>query len=172
MGTDRWPDTYKKRRFWRETRTVSVESALGGLLEALDHKGTLKFVRLWENWAEVVGAEVAGLARPLARRGRTLVLLSEDPMTSQHLSFLVPEILGRINSFLGESLFDDVRFELSDGRPPLNRPSQQTTTPAPRRQKRPKNLGQAADKFDPDSPLGRAYRAYLAMHEDDQETND
>ncbi len=172
MGNDRWPDTYKKRYFWREGRTVHASGVMNSFLEAIDRKGARKLVRLWDNWAEVVGPEVASLAHPLGRRGRALVLLADDPMVSQHLSFLVPELLGRINAFLGEHLFDDVRFELSDGRPALDRPRPEQGKHLKIAHQRPENLGKVAAALPPESPVGRAYRAYLKMFKTNKGTSD
>ncbi len=172
MPNDRWPETYKKKYFWREGRTVHASGVMNSFLEAIDRKGARKLVRLWDNWEKVVGSEVASLAHPLGRRGRALVLLADDPMISQHLSFLVPELLGRINGFLGEHLFDDVRFELSDGRPPLDRPRPEQSNAPKITPQRPEQLGKVADALPPDSPVGRAYRAYLNMFKNNKETSD
>lgn len=144
--------------------------ALDGLLGSLDSRGARKLVRLWDAWAEVVGEEIASLAKPLGRRGKALILQTDDPMTSQHLSFLVPQLLGEVNSFLGQPMFEDVRFELSDGRPALDRARPGPAQSAARKPKRPPGLGKAAGQIAPDTPLGRAYRAYLKMFADDEKT--
>lgn len=124
-----------------------------------------------DNWAEVVGAEIASLARPLGRRGKALILETEDPMVSQHLSFLVPEMLGAIHRFLGESVFEDVRFELCSGRPALDRVRPKQVTSAPRMPKRPDDLGSKADEISPDTPWGRAYQAYLEMFASEEDSS-
>lgn len=161
-----------ERRYWRERRSVNVSTALGGILEGLDSRGSLQLVRLWDNWAEVVGEEVASLAKPLGKRGKALILQTDDPMTSQHLSFLVPEILGAIHRFLGKPFFEDIRFELGSGRPALDRPRPAPPKPASRIPKRPEALGSKAAEIDPNTPWGRAYHAYIMMFEDDENTSD
>jgi hypothetical protein len=162
---DKWPDSYKERRFWRERRTLAVGSAIEDFLRSFDAKGALRYVNLWDSWAEVVGEEVASMARPLGRRGRSLVLESEDPMVAQHLTFLAPEILGAVNRFLGEPLFDDVRFELAGGRVPLGRKKPPPPPPLPG-PVRPAKLGGRARSLVKDSPVDRAYAAYLRMFEE------
>jgi hypothetical protein len=119
-------------------------------------------VKLWRAWDDLMG-EMAPLARPLGHRGSKLILAAEDPMIMQEAQFLAPMILDKINSFLGEEVFDKVVFELLNGRVPLDGkiPTEQ---PAPKRKlKKPKSLGKLNKELDPDSPVGKCYRAYQRM---------
>lgn len=131
------------------------------LLAGRDRKGALRLVRLWREWDEVVGPEVAQLARPMAAREGSLVLWAEDAVAAQQLSYFTFEILERANAFLGEEVFDKVRFELLDGRVPLDGMKREEPLPVPEPPLRPAQLGGLVDKIDPESPVGRAYMAYV-----------
>jgi hypothetical protein len=134
------------------------------LLRALgfrDKKGGLKLVRLWREWAEVVGADVAELAHPLGHREGALLLYTEDAVAAQQLSYYAPEILSRVNEFLGQNFFDKVRFELLNGRVPLGEQKRPVAPASPSPLVVPKELGGLLDKIDLESPVGRAYLAYL-----------
>lgn len=149
--------------FRRKYRIARAGETLRPLLQRLDDKGALKLVQLWNRWDTVMGPEVAGMARPLGRRGRTLLLLAEDSMVAQELTFFAPQMIQRANAFLGEEYFDKVRFELLNGRVPLDgyRPDSapRKSSPPPK----PENLGEILDELDEDSPVGRCYRAYIGL---------
>ncbi|SKA73559.1 Protein of unknown function [Paucidesulfovibrio gracilis DSM 16080] len=149
--------------FRRKYNIARAGDALEPVLDRLDGKGSMQLVRLWNNWENVMGREVSRMARPLGRRGPTLLLTADDPAVAQELTFFAPQIIRRANDFLGEEYFDKVRFELLNGRVPLDgyRPDS-----APRSQsspKKPKNLGEILDQMDEDSPVGRCYRAYIGL---------
>lgn len=130
-------------------------------LTRFDKKGGLRLVRLWPEWAEVVGPEVAELAQPLGHREGTLILHTQDAIAAQELTYFVPEILSRVNGFLGQEVFDKVRFELLGGRVPLGESQKEGPKAPPQRLKRPSSLGGLVGKLDPDSSVGRCYLAYV-----------
>lgn len=130
-------------------------------LSRFDKKGGLRLVGLWRQWEQVVGHEIAELARPLGHREGALILLAQDAVAAQELSYYAPELLERANAFLGEEVFDKVRFELLDGRVPLGLQEKQAPASAPLRLEKPRQLGALVDKIDPDTPAGRCYLAYV-----------
>ena len=146
----------------RESRHRQLgEGLLMRVLSRYDKKGGLRLVRLWREWENVVGPEVAELARPLGHKDGTLQLYAQDAIAAQQLTYYVPELLQRVNAFFGEEVFDKVRFELLDGRVPLGLQSQAETAPAPQPPRKPSNLGGLIDKIDPDTAVGRCYQAYV-----------
>jgi len=152
-------------RSGRRNRVVRVGSALPDFLGRLDTTGSMALVRLWREWDRLMG-EMAPLARPLGHRGSRLVLAAEDPMVMQEAQFLGPLLLGRINGFLGEEVFDKVTFELLNGRVPLDRDFSRQETPRPRKLKKPENLGGLNTALPADSAIGQCYRAYQRMFSD------
>lgn len=151
------------RRFGGASR---VGESLPRLIRALDKKGNLSLVRLWRGWAEVVGPEVAQLARPLGRRGATLILRVDDSQAAQELSFFAPQIVERVNDFLGQEIFDKVHFELINGRIPLDGQQGETPEPEPKHPEKPAVLGGLAGTLDRNSAVGRCYRAYLRLFDE------
>lgn len=131
------------------------------LLSRYDKKGGLRLVRLWRDWENVVGPEVAELARPMGHKDATLILNAPDPVAAQQLSYYIPEILERVNAFFGELVFDKVRFELLDGKVPLGRKAEREAPPAPAPQRPPGVLGGLVGTIDPESAVGRCYMAYV-----------
>jgi len=149
----------------RRRKTQRVGEALPTLLRGLDRAGGRDLVRLWRSWDELLG-DVARMARPLGHRGGRLVLAADDPIVMQEAQFLGPMILERVNGFLGKEVFDKVVFELLNGRVPLDGDIRPEAPKPPRKLKKPEKLGSLNEKLDPDSPVGRCYRAYQRMFDD------
>jgi hypothetical protein len=141
-------------------RRVGVEVMFRALAR-YDKKGGLRLVRLWRGWPEVVGPEVAELARPLGHKEATLLLWAQDAVAAQQLSYYVPELLARVNEFLGQEVFDKVRFELLDSRVPLGGSRSEAPRAPLGPPPRPPRLGALVDRLDPESAVGRCYRAYV-----------
>lgn len=150
-------------------RRVGAESLMR-LLSRSDRKGALRLVRLWREWEQVVGPEVAQLARPVGHREGALLLVAEDAVAAQQLSYFALEIVQRANEFLGQEVFDKVRFELLDGRVPLGGLPRPEPRPAPEPPPRPSQLGGLVDKIDPESAVGRAYMAYVRSFSEQETT--
>ncbi len=154
---------YSKRG--RSNRTVSVQRAMPAFLDKLDTTGGMILIQLWRAWDELMG-EMAPLARPLGHRGKKLILAAEDPMVMQEAQFLAPLILEKINGFFGEEFFDKVTFELLNDRVPLDGEIRLEAVEPPRKLKKPNGLGDLEEELDPDSSIGKCYRAYRRMFDD------
>ena len=131
-------------------------------------KINLRLAQMWSNWSEIVGSEeLADLIRPLGHRQRTLILGAEDSITIQEMNFFVPQLLDKVNDFLGQPFFDKIRFELLKGRTPLNQ-SVLVSTKYRRRcsLKKPQSLGKLLDKLPKDSPVYKCYKKYVNLFRD------
>ena len=149
----------------RKGRTISLTDALPSYFDKKDTNGGMLLVQLWNAWDDLMG-EMAHVARPLGHRGRKLILAAEDPMVMQEAQFLAPMILEKINGYLEQDFFDKVVFELLNGRTPLDGYTRPEAEKPPRKLKKPNELGALNEKLDPNSPLGKCYRAYQRMFED------
>lgn len=159
---------YYRRRYdrpGRANRTMSVQKAMPRFLDKLDTTGGYALVKLWRAWDDLMG-EMASMARPLGHRGTKIILAAEDPMVMQEAQFLAPLLLETINTYLGEEVFDKVVFELLNGRTPLDGAIRPEAPEPPRKLKKPKNLGKLDKELDPESPVGKCYRAYRRMFDD------
>ncbi|WP_147820376.1 DUF721 domain-containing protein [Salidesulfovibrio onnuriiensis] len=150
----------------RANRLSRLGRVLPGMLEKLDTDNNLKLVRLWRAWDGLMG-DMADMARPLGHRGRKLILAAEDPIVVQEASYLAPLILETVNNFFGEEVFDKVLFELLNGRVPLGRQRATARREPPLKYKKPSALGALNDTLDPDSAIGRCYRAYQKIFEEE-----
>lgn len=149
----------------RSNRARRVGNALPGYLDKLDTTGGYALVKLWRAWDDIMG-EMAEVARPLGHRGSKIILAAGDPIVMQEAQYLAPLLLEAINDFLGEEVFDKVGFELLNGRIPLDGAIRPEAVEPPRKLKKPKDLGKLNEELDPDSPVGKCYRAYQRMFDE------
>ena len=158
-----------------EGSQASVREAIFRLLESMG--GTPEragLQSLWDNWEKVLGPELAALAMPLGHHGdgkgapeggRTALLLgAEDAMLLQELRFRGEEILERVNGFLGQAYFCEVRVSLPLGR---NAPVR-TRRPAAlhggeERGPRPAASGVFLKEMDENSPVARCYARFAKL---------
>ena len=151
-----------KKRFCPEA--VEASDLLRAFLERSPRGRDLALNELWRHWETVLGRGLSGLALPVGHRDATLLIAAEDHLVMQELSFLTPEILDRVNAFLEEDRFQEVHLSLLGKRRPLNAPrlpSPPATARPPLFRPDPEQLGALWDSMDPDTPIGRCYRAYV-----------
>ncbi len=98
----------------------SVSTAIREFFSQNNLDTELQIASLWTNWKEVVGEDLADLAKPLGKRKKTLILAAADGIVMQEISFYQNYILDQIESFLGWQPFDKVKFELLKGKVPLD----------------------------------------------------
>jgi hypothetical protein len=121
-----------------------------------------KLVRLWRSWPEVLGPELAELAKPLGHKDRRLILGGEDSISLQEITYFGPDILERVNGFLEGKIFDKISVELIRGRSPLDS-VQIGTVPETVGLPRPEHLGDLLAIMPEDSPVTSCYRAYVRL---------
>lgn len=169
------------RRVWRGRRReraggeTSLRDALLGLLESMG--GTPEragLQSLWDNWEKVLGPELAALAQPLGHHGEgkgspapgraALLLAAEDAMLLQELRFRGEEILERVNGFLGQVYFCEVKVSLPLGRSAPVRSREPLTAPAQEEAERePAARGVFLAGMDGNSPVARCYARFAGL---------
>lgn len=135
--------------------------ALGQVLGPLGGSVNMKLARLWRNWPEVMGEEMAKAARPLGHKRRKLIIGGDDPALLQELTYHSFQILENVNRFLGEEYFDKIQCELIQGRAPLDLEVPRTPKVREYRVEIPNDLGKLEKIFQDESAIGQCYRAYV-----------
>lgn len=130
-------------------------------MAALGKPEQARLIRLWQNWPMVMGPELAALAWPLGHRNRVLLVGGEDAMSMQELSLQSGEILERVNAFMDEAFFSEVRVSLALGKNPLD---SAMAVPAPRvrpmLERGPAPLGLYLEAMDSQSAVARCYARF------------
>jgi hypothetical protein len=89
-----------------------IRSILEKTVKTLEIDVPLKTYSILGAWKEIVGESVAGHSQPHSIRNRILLIDVTHPTWMLQLQFLKPTLLEKVNTFLGESLIQDIRFKL------------------------------------------------------------
>ena len=169
------------RRAWRGRSregagaATSLRDALLGLLQSMG--GTREragLQSLWDNWEKVLGPELAAIAQPLGHHGDgkgapagarpALLLGAEDAMLLQELRFRGQEILERVNGFLGQAYFCEVKVSLPLGRSaPVRSRAPSAVPPKEEAGGEPAARGVFLSGMDGNSPVARCYARFARL---------
>lgn len=86
----------------------SIASVLSGIARRHGMEPKLLEHKLLKNWAEIAGEQIAAHTRPDQIKFKKLYLIAESSVWIQHLTFLKPELIEKINAAAGRSLITDV----------------------------------------------------------------
>ena len=100
----------------------SIGSILEQTLKSLEIDVPLKNYAIWGAWNEIMGESVALQTRPRSIRNRILFIDVSHSTWMQQLQFLKPTLLEKINTFLGDPYFQDIRFRLGKISPIVSTP--------------------------------------------------
>jgi len=89
-----------------------IRSILEKTVKTLEIDVPLKTYSILGAWNQIVGESVADHSQPHSIRNRILFIDVTHPTWMQQLQFLKPTLLEKVNTFLGESLIQDIRFKL------------------------------------------------------------
>lgn len=135
-----------------------------------EHKRELRLAAMWKNWPDIVGTDVAELAKPLGHKRTTLLLGVEDAVAMQEASFHAPRILRSVNTSLGETFFDKVHLDLIGARTSLDAVARllsghrvAVSRSLAGNNATPGNLGKIGSDFFGLPTLERCYRAYVRL---------
>jgi len=138
--------------------------------DIIDKKGgreKFALIRLWKNWEKVLGKELAQLARPIGTKEKTVIIGVEDSILMQELTFYAPDILKKINQFLGNELFDKITFKLLEEKTPLDSiVLEKKEKQGKHKIKIPEIVGYLKHTIPPQSPVYKAYIKYVECIEE------
>lgn len=120
-----------------------------------------RLAMLWPRWREVLG-DVAPYAHPLGHRREILLLGVDDPIAMQESQYDAPDILEKVNTFLGQQIFDKTQFHLLQGKTPLD--ASQGEAPTYWRLPQPRIAHLGSLSLDPNTAVGRSYAAYVRQY--------
>ena len=98
----------------REDRPEPLKRLVEGLFRERRRGPVLTVSRLRENWADIVGDDLAQKTRPVRLRRGTLWLAAPDSSWAFNLLFVKEEILDSVHTFLQTDEIGDLRFVVRD----------------------------------------------------------
>lgn len=86
----------------------SIASVLTGIARRHGMEAKLFEHKLLKNWAGIAGEPIAAHTRPDQIKFKKLYLVAESSVWIQHLTFLKPELIEKINAAAGSAMITDV----------------------------------------------------------------
>lgn len=86
----------------------SIASVLHGIARRHGMEAKLLEHKLLKNWREIAGEPVASHTRPDQIKFKKLYLVVENSVWLQHLTFLKPELIAKVNEAAGSAMITDV----------------------------------------------------------------
>jgi len=144
----------------------SVDTALSQYMRGERFRREMDIARLWRQWPELIGEELANMVKPLGRQGSTLILGVEDNLLMQEMVYNSETLLEAISQFLGWNPFDNIKYKLLQNKTALDEVSLERENLGSRLGHLPdsEQVGALLDVLPEDTPFGRCYRAYIALH--------
>lgn len=113
----------------------SIASVLSGIARRHGMESKLLEHKLLRNWAGIVGQPIATHTRPDQIKFKKLYLIVENSVWLQHLTFLKPELIAKVNAAAGSAMITDMvlRVGTMDRPAPVQETeeSDETIVPAP-----------------------------------------
>lgn len=152
----------KKRAQRRSGYPQPLGDALYGLLEQMGGvPAKSRLSGLWENWAEIMGPELASLMSNYGNRGDLLILGAGSSLQMQNLQFVAAEALDKANAYLGAAYFTAVRVSLYGAEKKRQKPFGAPAAKTVPGRKRAAS-GQYLAEMDMASPVARCYARFAA----------
>lgn len=98
-----------------------LSSSLPGLFALKNWSALWKIYTLVQNWAEIVGENVAKKSEPAYMQKDTLWVYVESSVLMQHLQSQKPLLLRQINELLPNADIKDIRWEMRPAGPPVKK---------------------------------------------------
>jgi predicted nucleic acid-binding Zn ribbon protein len=134
-----------------------IREALAKLSRRLGLPDPSRAGAVWGRWEELVGAEIAGHARPSSLRGGVLRVRADSPGWAHELGYMREEIQARVNAGLDHPVVTEVRVYTGSPEPAAE-------GRAARRRGVPRDPAPEARPAPPEAPeeaLDRAKQAWL-----------
>jgi len=147
----------------------TISTALDRFLHRKKMNKELQIAKIWTYWGDILGEEVAKLARPLGRRKETLIVGAVDNVVMQELVYYSPQILDQIEEFLGWQPFDKIVFELLDTRSSLDEIKIRHSYKKPDYCQSSQSVGKYLDDFPEKSAVAKSYKAFVELFSKTQE---
>ena len=98
----------------RDKRTdfVHIRNILADVLKPYRSNPDFELKNVWDLWDETVGNNIAQNARPVAFRGKLLMVHVSSSSWIHQLQFLKNDMIAKLNAALGKPLIAEIKFKI------------------------------------------------------------
>ncbi len=91
---------------------VHIGSILENIMDGSRGDFDIRLTRIWDMWDGIVDPHIAENARPVAFKGKLLIVHASSSSWINHLQYLKMDIISQINNALGKRLVNDIKFKI------------------------------------------------------------
>ena len=91
---------------------VHISGILNELLKKYRGGPDGELAQVCQLWDTIVGEAIAENARPVAIKGNLLLVYVTNSTWVHHLQFLKQDIIDKINSTMGQTLVEEIKFKI------------------------------------------------------------
>lgn len=104
----------------KSKKWIPLKDALSDALGRLGVKTKLRQYKLWKQWEEIVGSQIALNAKPIRWQGNVLIVGVKHASWMQELAFMKSELTQKIKDHIPYIKITDIRFQVGDLPSPQN----------------------------------------------------
>ena len=93
-------------------KAVHIGSVINDILKTYRHESDTELAQIWGLWDRLVGDAIAENARPLAFKGKLLLVQVTNSTWLHQLHFLKKDIIQKINDTCGKELVEEIKFKI------------------------------------------------------------
>ena len=93
---------------------TSLSELIDTLVSSVQVDRNVEVLRLWDNWEEAVGIEIAMASRPILFKDDTLLVHVKSAPWLHQIQFQERELIERVNTYLGAIQVRQIRFKIGD----------------------------------------------------------
>jgi predicted nucleic acid-binding Zn ribbon protein len=91
---------------------VHIGSVINKVLKTHRHEFDEDLTKVWSLWNNAVGEAIAKNTRPVAFKGKLLLVHVVSSTWMHELKFLKKDIIKKINEALGKKLVEEIKFKI------------------------------------------------------------
>ena len=95
-----------------KTQFEHISGIIDDVLKTYRQESDGELIQAWHIWDDIVGDIIAQNAKPVAFKGRVLLVHVSSSTWIHQLQFLKAEMIEKLNNALGKKLIDDLKFKI------------------------------------------------------------
>ena len=96
----------------RKAQFEHISTIIGDVLKTYRQESDGELIQAWHVWDDIVGDIIAQNAKPVAFKGRVLLVHVSSSTWLHQLQFLKAEMIDKLNNAFGKKLIEDLKFKI------------------------------------------------------------
>jgi predicted nucleic acid-binding Zn ribbon protein len=107
-------DVLKNRSEYKTKPKAAEElgSVINKIVSDSDIGKKIKKFNIFNHWSDIVGSDIGNKTKPEKLLRQTLYISVTSSTWANELSMMAPQLIGRINNFIGDDIIKELRFKV------------------------------------------------------------